>query len=139
LSFIYLFNRWSTSKLDFDIGRLATAGVAVFAIGEIGNFYYHYYMSNLRSSGKKGNFLPKGGMFNYVVAPHYFFELLTWLGWNMVLGFKDIPSAVFWFASLLTMGLRAKQKHASYVEQFDGKDGRPLFNKNTKFIIPFLW
>jgi hypothetical protein len=50
-----------------------------------GNLYHHYLLANLRGGSKKTDgekkyVAPKGGLFNYVAAPHYFFELLGWLG-----------------------------------------------------------
>ena len=61
-------------------------GKTLFGIGLAGNFYHHRLLAKLRgdsdSSGgdKKKYVAPKGGLFDYVAAPHYLFELIGWLG-----------------------------------------------------------
>mmetsp|Transcript_24658 Transcript_24658/g.59462 ORF Transcript_24658/g.59462 Transcript_24658/m.59462 type:complete len:266 (-) Transcript_24658:11-808(-) len=54
-------------------------GTLLFVIGIAGNFYHHYLLANLRSTGVK-YVPPRGGLFEYVAAPHYLFELIGWLG-----------------------------------------------------------
>ena len=60
------------------------AGKILFGIGLAGNFYHHRLLAKLRSNstdgGEKKYIAPKGGLFNYVAAPHYLFELIGWLG-----------------------------------------------------------
>ncbi|KAI9033511.1 3-oxo-5-alpha-steroid 4-dehydrogenase-domain-containing protein [Hyaloraphidium curvatum] len=64
--------------------RLAWAfrvGLGLFAVGELGNLYHHYLLSTLRSKGGEKKYsVPRGGLFSLVVAPHYLFELVAWLG-----------------------------------------------------------
>eukprot|EP00978_Attheya_sp_CCMP212_P021954 scaffold64719_cov48-Attheya_sp.AAC.1 len=65
-------------------------GLALFVIGIRGNLKHHLILAKLRSSSssggksggpkKMGYVAPKGGLFDYVAAPHYMFELLSWLG-----------------------------------------------------------
>eukprot|EP00555_Chaetoceros_dichaeta_P007428 CAMPEP_0198270584 /NCGR_PEP_ID=MMETSP1447-20131203/45615_1 /TAXON_ID=420782 /ORGANISM="Chaetoceros dichaeta, Strain CCMP1751" /LENGTH=66 /DNA_ID=CAMNT_0043962685 /DNA_START=94 /DNA_END=291 /DNA_ORIENTATION=+ len=63
---------------------MSVVGTGLFAVGIIGNFYHHYLLATLRSSGdsqsKKRYVAPNGGLFDYVAAPHYLFELILWLG-----------------------------------------------------------
>ena len=59
------------------------AGKILFGFGLAGNFYHHRLLAKLRNSsdgGEKKYIAPKGGLFNYVAAPHYLFELIGWLG-----------------------------------------------------------
>merc|ERR1711920_450348 len=56
------------------------AGLAMFGAGITGNFYHHWLLANLRKPGDKGYKIPTGGFFEYVAAPHYFMELIEWLG-----------------------------------------------------------
>ena len=51
-------------------------GLALFGVGLLGNFYHHYLLATLRSPGETKYKVPRGGCFEYVAAPHYFFELL---------------------------------------------------------------
>eukprot|EP00274_Cyanoptyche_gloeocystis_P004957 CAMPEP_0196667728 /NCGR_PEP_ID=MMETSP1086-20130531/65240_1 /TAXON_ID=77921 /ORGANISM="Cyanoptyche gloeocystis , Strain SAG4.97" /LENGTH=193 /DNA_ID=CAMNT_0042005083 /DNA_START=99 /DNA_END=677 /DNA_ORIENTATION=- len=54
-------------------------GLAIFIIGEVGNFYHHMLLSNLRrEKGTKQYLIPTGGLFELVVCPHYFFEIIAW-------------------------------------------------------------
>ena len=55
-------------------------GLALFGVGVAGNFYHHYLLATLRKPGEKEYKVPRGGCFEYVAAPHYFFELLGWAG-----------------------------------------------------------
>lgn len=57
------------------------AGYALFSIGIAGNFYHHRLLADLRkTSSTKKYVAPRGCLFEYVAAPHYFFELIGWLG-----------------------------------------------------------
>ena len=57
--------------------------IALFFLGSLGNFYHHHILAKLREGHDDGPIkyvAPHGGLFNRVAAPHYFFELLAWLG-----------------------------------------------------------
>lgn len=63
----------------------STVGTALFVVGTVGNFYHHYLLARLRglSNGRndaKKYVAPRGGLFSFVAAPHYLFELIAWLG-----------------------------------------------------------
>jgi len=60
-------------------------GMSLFTVGELGNWYHHFLLARLRSK-KAGTVysLPQGGLFPFVTMPHYFFELLAWLGIALV-------------------------------------------------------
>ena len=60
---------------------MVLAGSVLFLIGELGNLYHHYLLASLRSDGKTKEYKqPKGGLFSLVLCPHYFFELVAFLG-----------------------------------------------------------
>ncbi|GMI41463.1 hypothetical protein TeGR_g5045, partial [Tetraparma gracilis] len=68
---------------------MRVAGAALFAVGSAGNLYHHHLLASLRSpkaksaASKAKYVLPTGGLFEYVAAPHYLFELLAWLGLSL--------------------------------------------------------
>lgn len=48
-------------------------GVVLCITGEFINFYHHAILANLRPAGtSSGYVIPVGGLFHYVVCPHYF-------------------------------------------------------------------
>ncbi|MBA0571140.1 hypothetical protein Golob_004730, partial [Gossypium lobatum] len=49
-----------------------------------GNFYHHYLLSKLRTKGDKEYKIPKGGLFELVICPHYLFEILEFLGISLI-------------------------------------------------------
>jgi len=36
------------------------------------------------------------------------------------------------------MSIRALEKHQNYIKEFNGQEGKELFPKNTKAIIPYI-
>ncbi|CAM9115562.1 unnamed protein product [Heterosigma akashiwo] len=70
---------------DFTTNKnMIAAGTLLFTTGIVGNFYHHYLLARLRAvpstDSKKKYVAPRGGLFCYVAAPHYLFELVGWLG-----------------------------------------------------------
>ena len=48
-------------------------GMIVFVIGELICYYHHALLAGLRSPGKSNVYVtPQGGLFKFVVCPHYF-------------------------------------------------------------------
>jgi protein-S-isoprenylcysteine O-methyltransferase Ste14 len=62
---------------------LCSFGIFLFMTGQFGNFYHHYLLAELRrgknASGER-YVIPTGGLFKFVTMPHYFCEILAWLG-----------------------------------------------------------
>jgi very-long-chain enoyl-CoA reductase len=54
-------------------------GLVLFLFGMAFNFYHHKLLADLRKNSLD-YFIPKSGLFEYVVCPHYLFEIITWLG-----------------------------------------------------------
>lgn len=114
----------------------------------MGNLYHHYILSTLRkdepatSDGAakksdsfdiKANYsVPSGGLFDYVTMPHYFFELIAWLGIAFVS--QDI-NVYLVFASMFTYLLtRAKATKVWYLKNVDN------YPKSRNVLLPFvLW
>merc|ERR1712232_463509 len=114
-------------------------GTILLGIGLVGNFYHHYLLANLRktdndsSSSNKRYVVPKGGLFEYVAAPHYLFELLGWLGIAIV---AEHGNAFLVFTSMSSyLGGRAVAQNRWNHEKF----GEEEWSNGKKNLIPFLF
>ena len=77
--------------------------------------------------------MPKNGLFQLVLYPHYLFEWIEWAGFWMIGGIACGPARSFLFNEVATMLPRALSGRRWYVETF-GKDKVG----NKKAVIPFL-
>ncbi|XWS58550.1 hypothetical protein CRYUN_Cryun08bG0043700 [Craigia yunnanensis] len=106
-------------------------GILLFLIGISGNFYHHYLLSKLRDKGAKEYKIPKGGLFGFVICPHYLFEVLVFLG------FAFISQTLFSFTyaigtTFYLMG-RSFATRRWYLSKFED------FPKGVKAMIPFVF
>ncbi|GLJ18423.1 hypothetical protein SUGI_0326470 [Cryptomeria japonica] len=109
---------------------LMPLGLVLFVVGISGNLYHHYLLSGLRKKGEKGYVLPKGGLFEFVVCPHYLFEIIGFLGIAFIsqtaFGFCQFS---FVFLYLLARSLSTREW---YVKKFEG------FPSHRKALVPFI-
>jgi len=104
-------------------------GTLLFVSGQGLNFWHHKILANLRGASRE-YILPRGGLFEQVVCPHYLFELIAWLG--IVLLSRHL---FVYIASLGMFGYlmaRSLKNLAWYRENFDD------FPKERKALIPWL-
>jgi very-long-chain enoyl-CoA reductase len=116
-------------------------GLGMFVVGTLGNLYHHYLLRQLRSplnksrgssDNKKRYVPPTGGLFDYVVGPHYLFEIIAFLGIACTsLSIHSLLVALG-MASYLTG--RALRTLKFYQETFDEVE----FSRNKKALIPML-
>ena len=111
--------------------------LALFGIGLAGNFYHHFLLAKLRKDSKKADgaryIAPKGGLFNFVAAPHYLFELIGWLGIAVVAQHMNAYLVFMSMTSYLTG--RAVSQNAWNRSKFS-KEEWPGTRKN---IVPFIF
>ena len=126
-------------------------GVILFVFGEIDNFWYHLRLRFLRTrntarkersekkalENKNARKIPSGGLFNFIVCPHYLYEIITWIGYFFISG--TFGSLIFAICSVLVIMLYSNKRYKFYVEYFNGEKGRPVFPKTLKRLIPFLY
>ncbi|CAL1386880.1 unnamed protein product [Linum trigynum] len=113
-------------------------GAVLFVVGIAGNFYHHYLLSKLRSdrgenskNKNKEYKIPKGGMFELVICPHYLFEIIGFYGIALV------SQTLYAFCvavgtTLYLMG-RSKVTREWYLSKFDD------FPAHVKALIPFVF
>ncbi|KAH7431635.1 hypothetical protein KP509_08G057800 [Ceratopteris richardii] len=116
---------------------LTNWGLGVFVIGIVGNFYHHYLLASLRSdktksmNSKSKYVVPQGGLFTYVVCPHYLFESVTFFGIAMMAQtFVALLTAVGMSSSLCARSYKTKDWYLKKVEGFP---------PNRKPFFPFLF
>ena len=77
--------------------------------------------------------VPKNGLFNYVLYPHYFCEWIEWVGFWIVGGLACGPARTFVVNEVTTMLPRALQGKRWYEERFGVEKIR-----GKKAVIPGL-
>ncbi len=119
----------------FPDSNSAILGMSLFLTGLAGNYYHHVMLSELRkdSSASAKYVAPKGGLFQYVATPHYFFELLGWLGIAVT---AEHGNAYLVFASMTSyLSGRAVSQNQWNKDMFS-KEEWPEDRKN---LVPFLF
>ncbi len=130
-----IFGSFTNSQTGFDFSKNVSSiqisiGLLLLLIGQIGNFYHHLILLNLRKASNE-YFIPEKGLFKILVCPHYFFELISWLGLAIGSGFIDAFFVLFIMTCYL-MG-RSNITKEWYINKF------PDFPKTRNRIFPFLF
>lgn len=105
-------------------------GIILFFTGMYINMSSDQKLLSLRKGGKKGYFIPQGGLFNYVSSPNLFGEIIEWLGWAIMSWTLAAFSFSLWTFSNLVP--RAIDHHRWYKRRFDN------YPKERKAVIPFF-
>lgn len=104
-------------------------GFVVFLAGIAGNFLHHKLLADLRKNSLD-YFIPKGGLFEFVVCPHYLFEILTWLG--IALLSRHLAAWLILLFVIDYLSARGIRTLKWYHEKFSD------FPKDRKAILPFV-
>ncbi|KAJ1670898.1 hypothetical protein GGF38_001197 [Coemansia sp. RSA 25] len=107
-------------------------GLCLFVLGMAGNIYHDNILLRLRrpASGKSNNrySVPEGGLFAVVSCPHYFCEVVEWVGFAIL---TQSPAAwTFVLSTLCNLLPRAYSIHKWYMREF------PKYPTNRKAMIP---
>ena len=111
-------------------------GMLLCFFGGVGNFISHKYLQRMsdlryRHTPAPHRILPQGGCFQLVDCPHYFFEILTWIGFSLTA--FTLASWSFTVATTIILVVRARRKHIMYQRVF--KDQYP---ERQKALLPFI-
>jgi len=105
-------------------------GCILYVIGQTGNFYHHYLLRRNRLHSKQKYVIPEGGFFHFVWTPHYFFEIMSWIGMAVtsrhLIFYSSIVSMVGYLCG------RSQTTKEWYLKKFADKC------PDRKAIIPFL-
>ncbi|KAK8999186.1 hypothetical protein V6N11_070362 [Hibiscus sabdariffa] len=106
-------------------------GIVLFLVGIGGNFYHHYLLSKLRAKGGRDYKIPKGGLFELVVCPHYLFEILGFLGISLIS--QTLYSFSVTLGSAVYLVCRSYVTRRWYMSKFED------FPRETRAIIPYVF
>jgi very-long-chain enoyl-CoA reductase len=134
----YVTNRPDWTPIVSGNSTLFSAAVGLYIISQIANMWIHLQLRFARSTDENARWLPEGFLWSItsVSFPNYFFEVIIWIAWNVA--FFSIPGVIFLIAGTGQMAIWAKKKHSNYRKTFDGKEGRRLYPKHRRAMIPFL-
>lgn len=108
-----------TARSSPTIDQLNIVGLVLYVLGEVGNFYAHVKLSNLRSPGGTERGIPKGFGFGLVTCPNYMFELIAWFGIGLVT--RSWSTVLFWVVAYGQMRLWAIKKEKALRTEFPDK------------------
>ncbi|KAJ6819205.1 very-long-chain enoyl-CoA reductase-like isoform X1 [Iris pallida] len=111
--------------------NLEYAGIVLFLIGIAGNFYHHYLLSKLRQKGDKGYKIPRGGLFELVLCPHYLFEIIGFYGVAMIA--QTIYSVSFALGTTFYLVGRSAATRKWYLSKFEN------FPREVKALVPYIF
>ena len=118
------------------------AGLALFACAECMNGRMHWQLASLRSgsgaggaAAKKKRMLPApprcSPIFSLVCCPHYFFEIMSWVGFNVAVG-PTTAGLGFAMVGAAIVTQYARERHAAYALEFGAQFTAPYA------IIPWV-
>jgi len=113
------------SNLLTTASPLTKFGLALFALGEIGNFYTHIVLKNLRPAGTTARGIPKGLGFGLVTCPNYLYEIVAWVGISLVT--RSWSTVLFVLVAGGQMAVWAKKKERRYRKEFGAEYKKKKF------------
>lgn len=111
--------------------NLMYPGIVLFLVGIMGNFYHHYLLSKLRGAGEKEYKIPKGGLFELVICPHYLFEIIVFYGVSFIS--QTLYSFSFAIGTTIYLLGRSYATRKWYLSKFED------FPNHVKAVIPFIF
>lgn len=122
--------------------QLTKYGIVCFVVGELVNGYHHWLLRQMRLNRRVSHFnkgaytLPRGGLFNFVINPHYAAEQLSFLGFILIS--QNVVSLAVKSFPFIYLTARAHKTYEWYsVHLTDKKDKADLLKR--KKLIPFIW
>lgn len=109
-------------------------GVVICLLGQLVQSHSHYILSTLgKNKNTRRYVIPRGGLFQFVSCPHYFGEIVLYVGLALT-GTEGTLSG--WYPCLwvvVNLILAARMTHAWYKEHFK------TYPATRKALIPFLY
>ena len=106
--------------------------VLLWLLSELGNFRAHITLMNLRPKGTRVRQIPRGGAFELVSCPNYFFEALSWFAITAMT--LSLSALIFLVVSSVQMTLWAIKKHKNYRKEFGDQ-----YPRQRKIMYPYVF
>ncbi|XP_072956270.1 uncharacterized protein [Typha angustifolia] len=126
-----IYDQYLTQGMSEPAIDMKYVGVILFLVGIAGNFYHHFLLSKLRKQGEKGYKIPKGGLFELVVCPHYLFEIIGIVGISLIS--QTVQGLCFTFGTILYLVGRSYATRKWYLSKFEN------FPQEVKALIPYIF
>ncbi|KAL4015593.1 hypothetical protein IC575_023182 [Cucumis melo] len=110
---------------------LKNIGVGLFLTGIIGNFYHHYLLSQTRKQEETAYKIPKGGLFSFVICPHYLFEIIGYFGFAFIS--QELYPLCFSIGTAIYLAGRSYATRKWYISKFEN------FPNHVKALLPFVF
>ena len=104
----------------------------VWLVAELGNLHSHLILMSLRPKGTRVRQIPRGGAFELVSCPNYFFEAVAWFAITIMT--HSLSSLIFLVVSSVQMTLWAVKKHKNYRKEFGAQ-----YPRQRKIMYPFVF
>jgi very-long-chain enoyl-CoA reductase len=132
-------NAWSLTASNYRAAdlRVVLLGAVVFVLAELGNAKAHRMLRDLRPLGTKQRVIPRGFLFERVSSPHYLFEILSWLGFAIVV--QTWAALAFLVVGAGILGAWAHTRHVAYRKDFDGLEGREKYPEARRALVPGIF
>jgi very-long-chain enoyl-CoA reductase len=108
-------------------------GLALYALGELGNLNTHLTLRGLRSAGGTERGIPEGALFDLVTCPNYLTETISWIGVYLISGL-NWSVLLFTFVAVIPMARWAVKKEKRYRKEFGDKYKRKRYT-----MLPGIW
>ena len=109
-------------------------GVLLFIYASYHQYKCHSILANIRAGHDSKTYgLPEGDWFELVTSPHYFAEILIYIGIAMVQGFKNVWTIVPVLTTILLLLIGARLTHEWYTEKYKEKCS------NKCALIPYIF
>lgn len=127
-----IYNQHLTVGFPEPLIDLKYPGLVLVLVGLYGNFHHHILLSKLREKDDdQGYKIPRGGLFDLVICPHYLFEIIVFLGFAFIS--QTLLSLSTAIGVALYLAGRSYVTRKWYLTKFEN------FPQNVKALIPYIY
>jgi very-long-chain enoyl-CoA reductase len=140
-AYYWIFAWWICKSVDVNTNSNSfqvIIGEVIWFIGEYCNFSCHSTLAALSAKREKKRIDSGAYLFSTISCPHYFFEILSWFGFNIVTGFSR-AGTLFMLVGGTIMTCWAVQKHERYPQNSHKTPVFPFVDiRPPRFLIDAL-